>query len=69
MLEAEPTPKSGRLRPYLSVREAADLLRTTRRAIYSLIDRGRLGGAVVRLGRRILLKRKALVALLEDSHR
>ena len=67
MIEPETTSKIARLRPYLSVHEAAELLRTTRRALYSLIERGQLGKAVLRLGRRILIKRKELTALLEKN--
>ena len=39
----------------LSVDEAADLLRTTRRAIYAMIERRQLPG-VIRIRRRVLLR-------------
>ncbi len=40
----------------LTVPEAASLLRTTAKAIYTMIERGQLPG-VVRLGRRVLVRR------------
>ena len=39
----------------LTVDEAADLLRTTRRAIYAMIERRQLPG-VIRIRRRVLLR-------------
>ena len=39
----------------LTVDEAADLLRTTRPAIYAMIERGQLPG-VIRVRRRVLLR-------------
>lgn len=48
---------------FLTVAECADLLRTTSKAIYTLVERGQLAG-VVRLGRRLLFNREKLVAHL-----
>ena len=50
----------------LTADEAADLLRTTRRAIYAMIERGQLPG-VVRVRRRVLLKSDALLHWLEQK--
>jgi excisionase family DNA binding protein len=49
----------------LTVDEAADLLRTTRRAIYAMIARRQLPG-VVRVRRRVLLRTDALLNWLEQ---
>ena len=40
--------------------EVAELLRTTRKAVYSMVARGQLPG-VIRLGRRVLFREDALV--------
>ena len=40
---------------FLNVDEAAELLRTTRRAVYAMVERRRLPG-VVRLRRRVLFR-------------
>ena len=50
----------------LTVDEAADLLRTTRRAIYAMIARRQLPG-VVRVRRRVLLRSDALIKWLEQK--
>ena len=50
---------------YLTPEEVADLLRTTRKAIYSRIDRGRLPG-VRRVGGRLLVNRAELLAWVES---
>ena len=50
----------------LTVDEAADLLRTTRRAIYAMIERRQLPG-VVRVRRRVLLRADALLHWLEQK--
>jgi excisionase family DNA binding protein len=44
----------------LTVDETAALLRTTRKAVYALIERGQLAG-VRRLGRRVLVHRDELL--------
>ncbi|WP_240488922.1 helix-turn-helix domain-containing protein [Labilithrix luteola] len=43
----------------LTVEDAATLLRTSRKAVYALIERGALPG-VVRVGRRVLFRAVAL---------
>jgi excisionase family DNA binding protein len=50
----------------LTVDETADLLRTTRRAIYAMIERRQLPG-VVRVRRRVLLRSDALLHWLEQK--
>jgi excisionase family DNA binding protein len=44
----------------LTVRETAALLRTTPKAVYALVERGKITG-VVRLGRRVLFDRARLL--------
>jgi excisionase family DNA binding protein len=48
------------LPPLLTVDEVADVLRTTRKAIYARIERGLLPG-VIRDGRRLLVERDELL--------
>jgi excisionase family DNA binding protein len=50
----------------MTIDEAADLLRTTRRAIYAMIARRQLPG-VVRVRRRVLLRTEALLNWLEQK--
>ncbi len=50
----------------LTVDEAADLLRTTRRAIYAMIARRQLPG-VIRIRRRVLLRADDLLHWLEQK--
>ena len=50
----------------LSVDEAADLLRTTRRAIYAMIERRQLPG-VIRVRRRVLLGADDLLDWLDQK--
>ena len=50
----------------LTVDEAADLLRTTRRAIYAMVERRQLPG-VVRLRRRVLLRADDLLHWLDQK--
>ncbi|MBI4262919.1 MAG: helix-turn-helix domain-containing protein [Acidobacteria bacterium] len=50
----------------LTVDEAADLLRTTRRAIYAMIERRQLPG-VIRIRRRVLLRADELVHWLDQK--
>ena len=49
----------------LTVDETAALLRTTRKAVYALIERGQLAG-VTRIGRRVLIDRVALLDWLAE---
>jgi excisionase family DNA binding protein len=50
----------------LTVDEAADFLRTSRRAIYAMIERGQLPG-IIRLRRRILFRADELVHWLDQK--
>jgi excisionase family DNA binding protein len=50
----------------LTVDEAADLLRTTRRAIYAMIERCQLPG-VIRVRRRVLLRADDLLNWLDQK--
>jgi excisionase family DNA binding protein len=50
----------------LTVDEAADLLRTTRRAIYAMVERRHLPG-VIRIRRRVLLRADDLLHWLDQK--
>ena len=50
----------------LTVDETAQLLRTTRKAIYTMVNRGALPG-VVRVGGRLLVRRDDLLRWLNES--
>ena len=50
----------------LTVDEAASLLRTSRKAIYAMVERQQLPG-VVRLGRRVLIRQADLVSWLRQK--
>ena len=50
----------------LTVDEVAQALRTTRKAVYALIERGHLPG-VVRVRRRILIRQTALLQWLQEK--
>ena len=50
----------------LTSAEVAKLLRTTRRAVYIMVERGQLPG-VVRLGRRVLVRQDAMVEFLRQK--
>ena len=50
----------------LTVDEAADLLRTTRRAIYAMVERRQLPG-VIRIRRRVLLRADDLLHWLDQK--
>jgi excisionase family DNA binding protein len=64
-----PLPKPSTLETtasvFLTADEAATLLRTTRKAIYAMAERGRLPG-VVRIGRRLLVRRDVLLESLSE---
>ena len=51
----------------LTVTEAADLLRTTPKAIYVMAEREQLPG-VTRIGRRLLVNRRRLLDWLDQKH-
>ena len=64
MANAPSTPITPML---LKVEEVAQLLRTTPKAVYTMVERHQLPGAC-RIGRRLLFSQQALVAwLLEKS--
>lgn len=50
----------------LTVDETADLLRTTRRAIYVMVERRQLPG-LTRIGRRVLFRRDDLLHWLDQK--
>jgi excisionase family DNA binding protein len=56
----------GAVPRFLNVDEAAELLRTTRRAIYAMVERHQLPG-VVRLRRRVLFRSDVLLDWLDQK--
>jgi excisionase family DNA binding protein len=50
----------------LTVAETATLLRTTRKAVYAMVERGALPG-VTRLGRRVLVRSADLLDFLDHN--
>ena len=59
-------PSVRRLPTLLTVDDVADLLRTSRKAIYAMVERGQLPG-VVRLGRRVLIREDDLLQWLRQK--
>jgi excisionase family DNA binding protein len=55
-----------RISALLTPREVAALLRTSRKAIYTMIERAQLPG-VVRIGRRVLIREDALLDWLRQK--
>ena len=51
---------------FLTVDETAEVLRTSRRAVYALVERGQLPG-VTRIGRRVLVRADDLLDWLDRS--
>ena len=51
---------------FLTADDTAELLRTSRKAIYSMAHRGVLPG-VTRIGRRLLIRRDDLLRFLDES--
>jgi excisionase family DNA binding protein len=49
----------------LTVGEVATVLRTTRKAVYSMAERGQLPGTT-RIGRRLLVRRDDLLSWLDE---
>ena len=47
-------------------KELADSLRTSQKAIYTMVERGQIPG-VVRIGRRVLFRREALLQWLSEK--
>ncbi len=60
------TTKQSSLLSLLTVDEAAALLRTSRRAIYAMVERGQIPG-VIRLQRRLLFRADQLVHWLDQK--
>ena len=58
-------PWASALPVLLSTGEVADLIRTTRRAIYAMVERQQLPG-LVRIGRRVLVRRDELLRWLDE---
>ena len=50
----------------LTPSEVADLLRTSRKAVYTMVERAQLPG-VVRIGRRVLVREDALLDWLRQK--
>lgn len=57
---------SGRRPTLLTVSEVAELLRTTDRAIYTMVARAQLP-AVIRIGRRVLFDEEVLLRWLDEK--
>ena len=57
---------SAELPPLLTVDETASLLRTTRKGIYAMVERGQLPG-VTRIGRRVLIRSDTLLGWLRQK--
>ncbi len=58
--------KTAALPMLLTADETADLLRTSRKAVYAMAERGQLPG-VTRIGRRLLVRRDVLVDWLDQK--
>jgi excisionase family DNA binding protein len=61
-----PPGKSQQLPALLTPNEVAASLRTSRKAVYAMIERGQLPG-IVRIGRRVLLREDALLDWLRQK--
>jgi excisionase family DNA binding protein len=57
---------SDQLPALLTPYEVATSLRTSRKAVYSMIERGQLPG-IVRIGRRVLVREEALLHWLRQK--
>jgi excisionase family DNA binding protein len=63
--EAAAAHSLGALPPLLTIAEVASVLRTSRKAIYAMADRGQLAG-LTRIGRRLLVRRDDLLSWLDE---
>ena len=61
-----PTAGSHQLPALLTPTEVAASLRTSRKAVYAMIERGQLPG-IVRIGRRVLVREDALLDWLRQK--
>ena len=61
-----PDENPGELPYLMKAEEVAEFLRTSRKAIYAMAERGRLPGAI-RLGRRLLVRRDDLLESLRRA--
>lgn len=59
-------PRRRGLAPYLTAADTADLLRTTRTAIYAMVARAQIPG-VTRIGRRVLFRTDDLLDWLDQN--
>lgn len=50
----------------LTTEDVATLLRTTRRAVYAMLERGQLPG-IIRIGRRVLIRQDDLLDWLDQK--
>lgn len=57
---------TSQLPSLLTVDETAELLRTTRKAIYTMVERAQLPG-VTRIGRRLLFRRAVVLDWLDHK--
>lgn len=62
----EPSENVGEMPMLLTVADAADLLRTTRRAVYAMLERRQLPG-VIRIRRRVLIRSADLLHWLDQK--
>ena len=60
MATHRPAAPQRSLPPLLTSNEVANLLRTSRKAVYALVERRQIPG-VIRLGRRVLFRQDALI--------
>jgi excisionase family DNA binding protein len=54
------SPRHSHIPALVKPSEVADVLRTTTKAVYAMVERGQLPG-VVRIGRRVLVREDALL--------
>lgn len=53
--------------PYLTIAEAAVVMRATPKAVRRMIEKGLLKSAVRRIGRRVLVSERALVTMIDSG--